>query len=741
MCFACVLVRPDANVYYMPASHSFTLDAALRARGLAHLGHDTSLIAKLDRGEPITVAILGASVAINSGCLMQPSHRCMRNNGRQPVAMLWGEPRVRPFKGFLVRWFEYLNATWPHPQHRIINAGKDATSMETIVPCLFSHLPPSFDLLLIEGGSMFLGNTPGLMEAMARQVLEMRSRPTIAFITAHYWCTHGGDPRKRVMSSGWTALPVRRYRFYANRSPVAAVRAREGGFAAYINASATSGAAAAAATDGSFVPRKVNGSWVNGNQRAAGFFKMGATTFAYRPPSWAALTDAEDDGIAETNPSDTLEDGISSLCREAYPDVSCISQRDALSQAFVEARDGFSIEQIAADCLHPVHGSLGTEYMTDLLVEWTMALRKAHHSNQERQSAPDATTTTHVPPRQRQQRQHYQQQQRHHAADSSEPPHRLLARSTDTSEQPPPPRLLPPPPRLLPPPLYPMEWQRFSSHRAACYHLHASGLEVLALDELAWSTCHTAPGAMGAVHSSECTPTHSAHKCPRSYTPPSDATSDHTHAVKPQARGLPTVWVVCPFSLNGQMSPGVAAFMPGATLHIPLPTDWLGDGTSNSDGHDGLSSASGTSDIGHETASLAAFNATLQYTISYRLMGRVGITCAGRCSCASHQLDAHATFRERNMTVYSEHTLTIQLLPRSSSTPTGTGAPERASNGTCTLTLAVLPGSSSGGHYFKVRDVVLYEHASPCQGHEVLDKGRRDLINRRNHLHCGVNKA
>jgi len=171
------------NISFAP--HTFTLDARSRSRGIAHLGHGSSFVAKLESGLPVTIALLGASVGLNAGCFTQPGRRCMLTNGRQPTALLWGTPRLRPFKGFLVRWFEWLNATWPHPEHRIVNAANDATSMETIVPCLFSHLPASFDLLLIEGGSMFTSNTPGLMEGILRQLLLMHAPPAIVFVTVH----------------------------------------------------------------------------------------------------------------------------------------------------------------------------------------------------------------------------------------------------------------------------------------------------------------------------------------------------------------------------------------------------------------------------------------------------------------------------------------------------------------------------------------------------------------------------
>ena len=143
------------------------------------------------------------------------------------------------------------------------------------------------------------------------------------------------------------------------------MRARAGGFEAYVNASRGQLLEQASVAERGGRPN---------------VWKKGSTTFAWTPPSWASLTDWSDAGIEEVNPSDALEDGIDRLCSSsAYTGMlSCISQRSALSPGFVAAAPGFAIDQIAADCLHPVHGSLGTEYMTDLLVEWTMALARDH---------------------------------------------------------------------------------------------------------------------------------------------------------------------------------------------------------------------------------------------------------------------------------------------------------------------------------------------------------------------------
>jgi hypothetical protein len=66
---------------------------------------------------------------------------------------------------------------------------------------------------------------------------------------------------------------------------------------------------------------------------------------------------------------DDLEDGINDLCRQYR--MSCVSMRDALSSGFYGGWPGFEIGDIAGDCLHPSHGRLGTDYMTDMLVHWT----------------------------------------------------------------------------------------------------------------------------------------------------------------------------------------------------------------------------------------------------------------------------------------------------------------------------------------------------------------------------------
>ena len=49
-------------------------------------------------------------------------------------------------------------------------------------------------------------------------------------------------------------------------------------------------------------------------------------------------------------------------------------------EGFREGWLGFSPIEVACDCLHPTHGTLGTEFVTDLLVEWSRRAREEYRS-------------------------------------------------------------------------------------------------------------------------------------------------------------------------------------------------------------------------------------------------------------------------------------------------------------------------------------------------------------------------
>ena len=294
------------------ANHSFSLREADLLRGVQTMGRSSAFLAKLQAGEPVSIGVLGASVAENGGCFTQPHKRCMSMNGRAPVALAWGTPHHRPFKGFLVRWFEWLNSTWPNRRHVLKNGGRDANSLVTIAPCLSSHLPASVDVVILEVGSMFVTNTPATIEIILRQLASRRRPPLVIFVTIHLWCTFGGGKNKKTLSYGLTSLPNRQY-YYFDPPP------------GQLTSQPTS--------------------------QVEGCFKR---THAQGGPCKSASAE--------------LEAALPALC-ERYG-AACLSQYSALLPGWLEGRTGFSPREIAGDCLHPVHGSLGTEYVTDLLIFW-----------------------------------------------------------------------------------------------------------------------------------------------------------------------------------------------------------------------------------------------------------------------------------------------------------------------------------------------------------------------------------
>lgn len=170
--------------------HASSLDLPSLSRGLVAGSDAPPLFSSLERGAPLSVAILGASVAQNGGCLSQPGRRCMDYRGVSPVQMVWGEPRTRPFKGYWVRWFEWLQARYPHANHSLFNGARDATPVQVLLPCVFAYIPPGVGLVFLELGSMLYHHAKdnGAIEALVRKLLSLSPRPTLCFVTVPLWC-------------------------------------------------------------------------------------------------------------------------------------------------------------------------------------------------------------------------------------------------------------------------------------------------------------------------------------------------------------------------------------------------------------------------------------------------------------------------------------------------------------------------------------------------------------------------
>jgi len=175
------------------------LDPQALARSIVHAGSMEAwapVFARLDAGEPLVLGVFGASVAQNGGCLDQPYKRCIRYDGLHSTFMRWGEPHIRPFKGFAVRLLDHVNATYPNRRHRINNSALDATPAQNALPCLFSHLPTTLHIVILEFGSMAFHLHLRAIETAARMLLSLNPRPLLIFLSMHEWCQrHKDRPR------------------------------------------------------------------------------------------------------------------------------------------------------------------------------------------------------------------------------------------------------------------------------------------------------------------------------------------------------------------------------------------------------------------------------------------------------------------------------------------------------------------------------------------------------------------
>ena len=678
--------------------YPFNLIAPQRAAGLAHVGTDAAhgrLFAKLDRGEAISVAVLGASVAQNGGCMTQPGQRCMLRNGRVNDTLSWGEPRVRQFKGFLVRWFEWLETTWPQP-HTLYNAARDASSLSSLTPCLASHLPSNgADLLIVEAGSMFLSHTPAMIEQLLRAVASMRAPPAVVFATVHVWCTFGGSIRKKTDGFNLRSLPSRKYNFF------------QGGYGALANASE------AELTQPEFIRQ-----WQRRTLHA------NSTTDIY----WKLV--------------DGLEDGINDLCRQYR--VSCVSMRDALSSGFYGGWPGFEIGDIAGDCLHPSHGRLGTEYMTDMLVHWTSeASVRARAGRVPARTNAVAPTATAMAPR---------------MAPALERQALMLSTPIESSS-------------ALPSPLFQRDWERPEGEVAACYALkdaaatyvdHSHG-EAL----IPWRTATCSEAAILAA-TKKSTPGRSMDKlmdrllslcdAPNA-TFPTQCTTPGSRAALPAATTspLPTLptWSYCPYDEQSRkLSPGVSAFRAGATLLVDLPTSWLPRSNASQ---------------------WVPFNLTLQYMVSWQPgMGTAWISCLAQCTCGEHSssralrpdivsndgvkvsenasvnvgvfVSARRLSSVRNATIFVERTIPIRFQAPSAGQRAecllairmqeGAHQDAREKGAAVGQTAAAVPEGEARPARFKLRGVVLSTLMSPCHR-----KGMAHFLEVRNGLKCAVDSA
>ena len=169
-------------------AYNFRLPATYLERGVTNTGGVRQLVEKLNGGLPVSIVALGSSVAEAGGCFdSTTSSRCGLYSGRG-----------RHDSGFIVRFFDWMNGTWPHAGHRLLNGARGATSIHAILPCLLSYFDDPVDLVIVEPGSMSYSwatteKGRSSMETVVRKLLTLR-QPAPADSVVRRQSSHVGPP-------------------------------------------------------------------------------------------------------------------------------------------------------------------------------------------------------------------------------------------------------------------------------------------------------------------------------------------------------------------------------------------------------------------------------------------------------------------------------------------------------------------------------------------------------------------
>ncbi|KAG8468672.1 hypothetical protein KFE25_013755 [Diacronema lutheri] len=139
-------VRPTPHVATLASVERSALSGGEGSAGWANVW------ATLDAGEPITIVVLGTSVTAGSGGC---SHSFLPFCSTCCATRDYGPSRSRASAGdgFARLALEWINATWPHAEHRLFNAGRPGGALMLYTECLRSWLPPGhIHLWLLETG-------------------------------------------------------------------------------------------------------------------------------------------------------------------------------------------------------------------------------------------------------------------------------------------------------------------------------------------------------------------------------------------------------------------------------------------------------------------------------------------------------------------------------------------------------------------------------------------------------------
>ncbi|PSC71318.1 hypothetical protein C2E20_5316 [Micractinium conductrix] len=153
------------------------LSASEVLRGLSYYGSGErmrALAAKLQAGEPIKAFTLGGSVTKGQGA-------------------------AKPELGYPARLFQFINATWPHKDHQLVNKGIGGTSSGVYSACAEQMVGQDPDLLIVEftinekPDEPYTSSYRRGYEQLLRKLLRLPSRPAVLQMHHYAWWRAEGD--------------------------------------------------------------------------------------------------------------------------------------------------------------------------------------------------------------------------------------------------------------------------------------------------------------------------------------------------------------------------------------------------------------------------------------------------------------------------------------------------------------------------------------------------------------------
>ena len=559
----------------------------------------------------------------------------MQYGGKAKIDLGWG--RKQRHKGFLVRFMDWINETYPHADHLLTNVARGGNALQSLAPCVFGTLPARVDLAVVEVGSMAKFLDLKSIELVVRRFLSLPSPPEVLFVTLPMWYGAEFEPldAETRASCQWRFAQGN---FGLSNMHLEMTQVPQAG----LNSRAGRALSARASTW-----RRPTGPRHMQHERRMEqitLSKLDELTAAHR-------RGVNHFGLKQRNvstPWSRAEAEVNRVCR--HYGQSCLSVYRALAPAVAARREGFSIAEIAKDCVHPMHGVHGDAYVADLMVHWVLAPAIPSISA----ASPSLLPST--PGR---------KQHKPAAAEASATPAYSL----------------------------PLPLRKANRHEGtintACYYLHADGDRQRADADDTWlvapwrvarcddvsddadgSGSGGSGGGSGKGVDQRCRPLQRL-SCPKGgYAAVLSAWRSQWSS------GWPDGWVYCArtISPSPRMMKNLAAFSPGALAYVTLAMPGF------------LKPALGK-------LAPAAFPATVKllHLVSYEHMGVARINCVKGCTCRPTDVDAHRHKPgERNVSVYVEASLDVNF--------TGRVAASDGSRKPCVVALRMLKRTSSGEH-------------------------------------------